>query len=114
MSKNLSRSTSLSASEDSEEDPEIVQKMAMLSNKLQYLAKKNRRFLSRSSNHKSSRKEEKGCFNCKKTGHFIPECPDLQNVKSKDKSKKAVMLTMLVTGLKENQPVEIVNSLVRI
>ena len=77
-----------SASEDSEEDPEIVQKMAMLSNKLQYLAKKNRRFLSRSSNHKSSRKEEKGCFNCKKTGHFIAECPDLQNVKSKDKSKK--------------------------
>ena len=77
-----------STSEDSDEDPEIVQKMAMLSNKLQYLAKKNRRFLSRSSNHKSSRKEEKGCFNCKKTGHFIAECPDLQNVKSKDKSKK--------------------------
>jgi len=77
-----------STSEDSEEDPEIVQKMAMLSNKLQYLAKKNKRFLSRSSNHKSSRKEEKGCFNCKKTGHFIAECPDLQKDKSKDKSKK--------------------------
>jgi len=73
-------------SEDSDEDPEIVQKMAMLSNKLQYLAKKNKRFLSRSSSHKSSRKKEKGCFNCKKTGHFIAECPDLQ----KDKSKKPI------------------------
>jgi len=62
-----------STSEDSNEDPEIVQKMAMLSNKLQYLAKKNKRFLSRSGSHKSSRKEEKGCFKCKKTGHFIAE-----------------------------------------
>jgi len=58
----------------------------MLSNRLQYLAKKNKRFLSRSCSHKSSRKEEKGCFNCKKTGHFIAECPDLQ----KDKSKKPI------------------------
>jgi len=64
-------------SEDSDEDPEIVQKMAMLSIRLQYLAKKNKRFLSRGSSHKSSRKEEKGCFNCKKTRHFIAECPDL-------------------------------------
>jgi len=77
-----------STSEDSDEDPEIVQMMAMLSNKLQYLAKKNKRFLSRSSSHKSSRKEEKGCFNCKKTRHFIAECPDLPKDKSKDKSKK--------------------------
>jgi len=79
-----------STSEDSEEDPEIVQKMAMLSNKLQYLAKKNKKFLSRSSSHKSSRREKKGCFNCKKTGHFIPECPDLQKDKTKDKSKKPI------------------------
>jgi len=78
-----------STSEDSDEDPEIVQKMTMLSNKLQYLAKRNKRFLSRSSSHKSSRKEEKSCFNCKKTGHFIAECPDLQKDKSKDKSKKS-------------------------
>jgi len=48
-----------STSRDSEEYPEIVQKMAMLSNKLQYLAKKNKRFLSRSSSHNSSRREEK-------------------------------------------------------
>jgi len=58
----------------------------MLSNKLQYLSKKNKRFLSRSSSQKSSGKEEKGCFNCKKTRHFIAECPDLQ----KDKSKKPI------------------------
>ena len=45
-----------STSRDSNEDPEIVQKMAMLFNKLQYLAKKNKRFLSRSSSHKSSRR----------------------------------------------------------
>ena len=64
--------------------------MAMLSNKLQYLAKKNKRFLSRGSSHKSSRKEEKDCFNCKKTGHFIVECPNLQKDKSKDKSKKPI------------------------
>jgi len=50
------------------------------------LAKKNRRFVSRNSGQKGSRKEEKGCFNCKKTGHFIAECPDLQ----KDKSKKPI------------------------
>jgi len=62
----------------------------MLSNKLQYLAKKNKRFLSRSSSNKSSRREEKGCFNCKKTGHFIAECPDLQKDKSKDKYKKPI------------------------
>jgi len=79
-----------STSGDSEEDPEIVQKMAMLSNKLQYLAKKNKKFLSRSSSHKSSRREEKGCFNYKKTEHFIAECPDLQKDKTKDKSKKPI------------------------
>jgi len=79
-----------STSEDSDEDPEIIQKMAMFSNILQYLAKKNKRFLSGGSSHKSSRKEEKGCFNCKKTGHFIAECPDLQKEKSKDKSKKLI------------------------
>ena len=62
----------------------------MLSNKLQYLAKKNKKFLSRSSSHKSFRREEKGCFNCKKIGHFIAECLDLQMDKTKDKSKKPI------------------------
>jgi len=80
-----------STSEDSDEDPAIVKEMAMLSNRLEYLAKKNKKFISRGSSHKSSRREEqKGCFNCKKTGHFITECPDLQKEKSKEKSKKPV------------------------
>ena len=56
-------SKALKALESEEEstsgDSEIVQKMAMLSNKLQYLAKKNKKFLSRSSSHKSSRRVEK-------------------------------------------------------
>jgi len=61
----------------------------MLSNKLQYLARKNKKFLSRSSGSKGSRKEDqKGCFNCKKPGHFIDDNPDLQKEKSNKKSKK--------------------------
>jgi len=73
---------------DSDEDP--TEKMAMLSNKLEYLAKKNMKFLSKRGGYKSFKKEDqKGCFNCKKPGHFIAECPDLQKEKSKDKSKKS-------------------------
>jgi len=61
----------------------------MLSNKLQYLAKKNKKFLSRISCYKGSKKEDqKGYFNYKKPGHFIADCPDLQKDKSKEKSKK--------------------------
>jgi len=72
---------------DFDEDP--AEKMAILSSKLQYLAKKNRKFLSRRGCYISSKKEDqKGCFNCKKPGHFIVDCPDLQKEKSKDKSKK--------------------------
>jgi len=73
---------------DSDEDP--AEMMAMLSNRLQYLAKKNKKFLSRRSGYKSFKKEDqKGCFNYKKPGHFIADCPDLQKEKSKDKSKKS-------------------------
>jgi len=43
-----------STSEDSDEDLEIVKEMAMLSNRLQYLAKKNKKFMSKGSSHKSS------------------------------------------------------------
>jgi len=72
---------------DSDEDP--TGKMAMLSNKLEYLARKNRKFMSKRGGYKSSKKEDQnGCFNCKKPGHFIYDCPDLQKEKSKDKSKK--------------------------
>jgi len=73
---------------DSDEDP--TEKMVMLSNKLEYLAKKNIKFLSKRGGYKSFKKEDqKGCFNCKKPGHFIADCPDLQKEKSKDKSKKS-------------------------
>jgi len=73
---------------DSDEDP--AKKMAMLSNRLQYLAKKNKKFLSRRSGYKGSKKEDQnGCFNCKKPGHFFVDCPDLQKEKSKDKSNKS-------------------------
>jgi len=61
---------------DSDEDP--AEMMAMLSNRLQYLAKKNKKFLSRRSGYKGSKKEDhKGCFNCKKPGHFIVDCHNL-------------------------------------
>ena len=82
--------------ESEEESPHGVsnedsaEMMAMLSNRLQYQAKKNRKFLSRRSAYKGSKKEDhKGCFNCKKPGYFIADCPDLQKEKSKDKSKKS-------------------------
>jgi predicted nucleic acid-binding Zn ribbon protein len=75
------------SSSESEED---AAEMAMLSNRLQYLAKKNRKFLTRRINTRSlKREDQKGCFNCKKHGHFIADCPDLQKEKSKDKSKKS-------------------------
>ena len=64
--------------------------MAMLSDRLQYLAKKNKTFLSRRSGNRSFKKEDqKGCFNCKKPGHFIDDCPDLLKEKSKDKLKRS-------------------------
>jgi len=72
---------------DSDEDP--TEKMVMLSNRLQYLAKKYKKFLRRRSSYKGFRKEDqKGCFNCKKLGHFNADCPNLQKEKSKEKSKK--------------------------
>ena len=61
----------------------------MPSNRVQYLAKKNKKFLRRRGSYKGSKKEDqKGCFNCKNSRHFIVDCPDLQKEKSKEKSKK--------------------------
>jgi len=41
--------------------------MAMFSTRLQYMAKKNKKFLSRNGDYKGSKKEDqKGYFNCKK------------------------------------------------
>ena len=72
---------------DFDEDPAVVEKIAMLSNKLQYLAKKNKKFLRRRNCYKGSKKEDqKGCFNYKKLGHFIADFLDLQKDKSKEKS----------------------------
>ena len=46
--------------------------------------------MSKKGGYKSSKKEDqKGCFNCKKPGHFIADYPGLQKGKSKDKSKKS-------------------------
>ena len=70
-------------------DEEVTEIMVMLSNKLQYLAKKNKKFVSIRGSFRSSKKEDqKGCFNYKKPGHFIADCPDLHKEKSKEKSKK--------------------------
>jgi len=78
-----------SSAGDSDEDFAAVQEMAMLTNIIQYLVRKNKKFLGRSNGYKGSRKEDKkGCFNCKKTGHFVVVCPDLQKKKSKEKTKK--------------------------
>jgi len=77
-------------SHDGDYDEDPTEKMAMLSHKLEYLKKKNMKFLSKRGGYKSFMKEDqKGCFNCKKHGHFIADCPDLQMEKSKDKSKKS-------------------------
>ena len=66
-------------------NPTVVEKMAMLYNKLQYLVRKNKKFLRRRSGHKGSKKEDqKGCFNCKTSGHFIADCPDLQKEKKRN------------------------------
>ena len=49
-----------------------------------------RNTLCANSGYKSFKKEDqKGCFNYKKPGHFIVDCPNLQKEKSKDKSKKS-------------------------
>jgi len=86
----VSESEEESPDEDSDGDPADVEKMVMLSKKLEYLAKNNRKFLSKRGGYKSSKKEDqKGCFNCKKLGYLIVDCPDLQKEKSKDKSKKS-------------------------
>ncbi|MCI63170.1 serine/threonine protein kinase SRPK1, partial [Trifolium medium] len=41
---------------------------------------------SRSSGYKEKKEDQKNCFNCKKPGHFIADCPELS---SKEKSKRS-------------------------
>jgi len=89
-SKALKVIESQEESPNGDSDEDHAEMMAMLSNRLQYLAKKNKKFMSIRSGYKGSKKEDqKGCFNCKKLGHFIVDFPDLQKEKSKDKSKKS-------------------------
>jgi len=90
LSKALKVIESEEESPDGDSDEDLADMMAMLSNMLQYQAKKNKKFFSRRSGYKGSKKEDqKGCFNCKKPGHFIADCHDLQKEKSKEKSKKS-------------------------
>jgi len=64
---------------DSDEDPN--EKMAMLSNKLEYLARKNNKFLSKKGGYKSSKKEDqKGCFNWKKTRQWMLKAHDRREI----------------------------------
>src|SRR4030042_1868694 len=62
-----------------------AEELALLTKRFQRWSGKNKK-LSRSSSSKGSnlKKEDKNCFNCKKPGHFIADCPELK----KDKSKK--------------------------
>jgi len=76
-SKALKVRESEEESPDGDSDEDSAEMMVMLSNRMQYLAKK-KKFLSRISGYKGSKKEDqKGCFNCKKPGHFIADWPDL-------------------------------------
>jgi len=47
-----------------------------------------RRSGSKWSSYKDKKDNQKGCFNCKKPGHLIAYCPDLQKNKSKKESSK--------------------------
>lgn len=81
-----------SQSEGSEEDSND-EEITFIIKRFQYLAKKNKRFSSRSSCFRGSSSrdkndDQKGCFNCKKSGHFIVDCPELQKDKSKNGSFK--------------------------
>jgi len=62
----------------------------MLSIRLQYLNRKNNKFLGRGSGHKGSRKEyQKCCFNYKKLGYFIVDFPNLQKEKQEKPTFKS-------------------------
>src|SRR4030067_1129914 len=82
-----------SEEESSEEDHEDSEdeELALLTRRFQRWAGKNKKF-SRSSNSKGSgvkKEEQKSYYNCKKPGHFIADCPDMQKDKSKKKSSRS-------------------------
>lgn len=90
------------------EDDSDNEDMAFIIKRFQYLAKKNKRFYGktsvfRGSSSKEKKDDQKGCFNYKKHGHFIADCPEVQKNKSKkgsyqkdsfrNKFKKSLMAT---------------------
>src|SRR4030043_141188 len=78
------------SSEADHEDSE-AEELALLTRRFQRWAGKNKKFC-RSSNSRGSgvkKEEQKSCYNCKKPGHFIADCPDMQKDKSKKKSSKS-------------------------
>jgi hypothetical protein len=74
------------------EDDSSLEKMADLTKILYYLTKKIRfqgkRSGSKGSSYKNRKEEHKGCFHCKKLGHFIVDCLELQKDKSKKESSR--------------------------
>src|SRR4030067_1028231 len=82
-----------SKGEPSEEEPEDseAEELALLTRRLQRLTGKNKKFFrSYGSKGSGSKKEEqKNCYNCKKPGHFIAECPDMPKEKTKKSGSKS-------------------------
>src|SRR4030042_4607805 len=77
-------------SDDEPEDSE-AEELALLTRRLQRLTGKNKKFFrSYGSKGSGSKKEEqKSCYNCKKPGHFIVECPDMPKDKVKKRNSKS-------------------------
>lgn len=68
------------------EDDSYDEEMAFIFKRFKYLAKKNKIFYGRSSGFRGSISKEKKadykwCFNYKKPGHFIVDCPEVQKDK---------------------------------
>lgn len=80
--------------------------MAYLTNRFQYLTK-NKMFLcricgSKWSGCKNEKEDQNECFNCKKSGHFIYDCLEMQKKKSKkERSKKEIYNGKLKKSLME-------------
>ncbi|MCI24077.1 serine/threonine protein kinase SRPK1, partial [Trifolium medium] len=86
---------------EDESDDEVL---ALLSKKFQKWNKRRGRtygkgFGSRSYGSRDKKEDQKTCYNCKKLGHFIADCPDLsakdkgKNVSYKNRVKKSLMAT---------------------